>query len=125
MSELPKNVSKAWDNRKGPVVLATTDKQGVPNAVWITCVSKYNEEIILVADNYFCKTQKNILEGSKGAILFITEENESFQVKGTLTYHKEGPMFDDMKKWNPAKHPGHAAMALKVEEVYSGSEQLL
>ncbi len=29
------------------------------------------------------------------------------------------------KKWNPEKHPGHAAAALKVEEVYSGAEKLL
>ncbi len=30
-----------------------------------------------------------------------------------------------MKKWNPKKHPGHAAAALKVEEVYTGAEKLL
>jgi hypothetical protein len=29
-----------------------------------------------------------------------------------------------MKKWNPDKYPGHAAAALKVEEIYSGSEKL-
>jgi hypothetical protein len=30
-----------------------------------------------------------------------------------------------MKKWNPTKHPGHAAAALKVEQVFSGGEQIL
>jgi len=30
-----------------------------------------------------------------------------------------------MKQWNPEKHPGHAAAALKVEEAYSGAERLL
>jgi len=30
-----------------------------------------------------------------------------------------------MKKWNPPKHPGHAAAALKAEEIYSGAEKLL
>ena len=29
-----------------------------------------------------------------------------------------------MKKWNPKEHPGHAAAALKVEEVYKGGEKL-
>jgi len=29
-----------------------------------------------------------------------------------------------MKKWNPQKHPGHAAAALNVEEVSSGAEKL-
>jgi len=30
-----------------------------------------------------------------------------------------------MKKWNPAQHPGHAAVALHVEEVYEGKTKLL
>jgi hypothetical protein len=29
-----------------------------------------------------------------------------------------------MKKWKPTKLPGHASAALKVEEVYSGSEKI-
>jgi len=124
MSTLPENVSKAWDARKGPIIFSTVDKKANPNAIYATCVSKFDEETLVVADNYFDKTQRNILEGSKGSILFITEDDKAFQVKGTIEYIKEGPIFDDMKKWNPEKHPGHAAAALKVEEVYSGSEKL-
>jgi hypothetical protein len=29
-----------------------------------------------------------------------------------------------MKGWNPTKHPGHAVAVLRIEEIYSGSEQL-
>jgi len=125
MSELPENVSKAWDNRKGAIVFSTVDEKGVPNAIWATCVSKFNEETIVIADNFFDKTKKNILRGSKGSILFITNDDKAFQLKGSIEYHKQGAIFDDMKKWNPADLPGHAAAALKVEEVYSGSEKLL
>jgi uncharacterized protein len=125
MSQLPEDASKAWDNRKGPVVFATVDKNGVPNAIYATCVSKFNEETIVIADNYFDKTSTNILAGSRGSILFITNEDKSFQVKGTIEYHIEGKLFEDMKKWNPTKHPGNAAAALNVEEVYSGSKKLL
>lgn len=125
MVKLPEDVGKAWDDRKGPVVFSTVDKDGVPNAIYATCVSKFNEETIVIADNYFDKTRKNILAGSKGSILFITNEDKSFQVKGTIEYHTEGKLFEDMKKWNPTKHPGHSATALKVEEVYSGSINLL
>jgi hypothetical protein len=125
MSRLPEDVSKAWDNRKRPVVFATVDKNGVPNAIYATCVSKFNEETIVIADNYCDKTRKNSFAGSKGSILFITNEDKSFQAKGTIEYHTEGKLFEDMKKWNPTKHPGHAATALKVEEVYSGSKKLL
>jgi len=68
MPTLPEDVSKAWDNRKGPVVFATADKDGVPNAIYATCVRKFNEEIIVIADNYYYKTRKNILSGNKGWI---------------------------------------------------------
>lgn len=125
MPVLPENVSQAWNDRKGPIVLITNDENAVPNAIYATCVSKYDEETLVVADNYFNKTQQNLTSGSrKGALLFITEAGKAYQIKGTLEYHTEGPIFDDMKKWNSEKHPGHAAAALKVEEVYCGAEKL-
>lgn len=125
MSTIPDNVRKAWENRKGAVVLATVAADGTPNAIYATCVSRYDDETIVIADNYFDKTRKNILAGSKGAVLFMTGEGEAFRIKGTIEYLTEGPVFDDMKTWNPAKHPGHAATALKAEEVWSGSKKLL
>jgi predicted pyridoxine 5'-phosphate oxidase superfamily flavin-nucleotide-binding protein len=125
MSVLPEKVSKAWDARKGPVVFATVDGNGVPNAIYATCVSKFDEDTIVIADNFFDKTRKNIFEGSKGSVLFITEEDTAFQLKGTIEYHTEGAVFEDMKKWNPTQHPGNAATALRVEEVYSGAEKLV
>ena len=125
MPALPARVSKAWDDREGPIILSTVDENGNPNAIYATCVSKFSEDTIVVANNYFSKTLHNILAGSKGSILFITKEKASYQIKGTIEYHQEGPIFDDMKKWNPEKHPGHAAAALKVEEVYKGAEKLL
>ena len=125
MAILPKSVSKAWDDRKGPAVLTTVDDTGVPNAIYVTCVSKFSEDSIVVADNYFDKTRKNILAGSKASLLFITNDGKAFQIKGAVEYHKSGDVFEDMKKWNPKKHPGHAAAAVKVEEVYSGAERLL
>ncbi len=125
MAGLPEKVSKEWENREGPIILATVNTAGIPNAIYATCVSKFSEDTIVVANNYFSKTLENILAGSKGSILFITKEKKSYQIKGRIEYHKDGPIFDDMKKWNPEKHPGHAAAALKVEEVYAGAEKLL
>jgi hypothetical protein len=72
-----------------------------------------------------CKPQRAcpVLTGWAGS--FTTKEDKAFQVKETIEYQKEGSIFEDMKKWNPTKHPGHAAAVLKVEEVYSGSKKLL
>lgn len=125
MSTISEDVRKAWTNRKGAVILATAAADGTPNAIYATCVSRYDDETIVIADNYFDKTRKNILAGSKGSVLFMTETGEAFQIKGAIEYLTEGPVFDDMKKWNPAKHPGHAAAALKAESVWSGSKKLL
>lgn len=125
MPELPEETSKAWDNHKGPVILSTVNKDGVPNSIYATCVSKYDEQTLVVANNYFSKTMKNINAGNKASLLFITPDNTSYQVKGTLEYHTQGAVFDDMKTWNPEKHPGHGAAALKVEAVYKGAEKLL
>ncbi len=122
---LPEEVSKAWDNRKGPIIFTTVDENKVPNAIYAGCVSKFSEDTIVVADNFFDKTKKNILAGSKGTILFINSKGKSFQIKGTIEYHTEGEIFENMKTWNPEKHPGHAAAALKVEEAYSGAKKLL
>ena len=126
MAKLPKEVSDAWENMKGALVLTTVDSNGIANSIYATCISKFDEETIVVADNYFDKTRKNILSGSKkGVILFITNEDKAYQIKGSLEYHTDGAIFDDMKNWNPEKHPGHAAAVLKVEEVYKGADKLL
>jgi len=125
MMQLPANVSEAWNSKNGPVVFSTVDEKGIPNAIYATCVSKYDENTILIADNYFHKTKKNIFSGSKGSVLFITKENNAFQLKGSIEYHTNGPLFDDMKKWNSEDLPGHAVAALKVDSVYSGSDRLV
>jgi len=121
VTALPKIVREAWINREGPVVLVTVSADGVPNAIYATCVGTFGDDRLVVADNYFDKTRRNILDGCRGALLFITKEGKAYQIKGTLEYHREGEVFENMKAWNPPQHPGHAAAALRVEEVYSGA----
>jgi len=125
MPQLPKEVREAWEDRKGPAVLATVDASGAPNIIYVTCVSAYDESRLLVADNYFDKTRKNLLAGSAGAILFQNASGKAYQVKGVMEYQTEGPIFDHMKGWNPPKHPGHAVAVLNVQSAYNGAKQLL
>ncbi len=124
MINIPESVLTAWADREGPIVLTTVDAAGVPNAIYASSVSLHGENTVLVADNYFKKTRANILAGSRASVLFITKERKAYQLKGHLEYHTSGPVFDTMKSWNSPKHPGVAAAALKVEQVYSGGEQL-
>jgi predicted pyridoxine 5'-phosphate oxidase superfamily flavin-nucleotide-binding protein len=121
---LPERIDQAWEQREGPIVLATVDTAGTPNVIYATCVRRFDDTWV-VADNYFNKTRANILSGSEGALLFITKEGKSYQIKGRIEYHTEGKIFEEMKQWNPTRLPGHAAAALKVEHVFAGGEQIV
>lgn len=125
MSQIPEAVLAAWSDREGPIILTTVDGDGQPNAIYAGSVRLSGDDTLVVADNYFHKTRANILAGSKGSLLFITKEFKAYQIKGHYSYHTEGPVFDDMKTWNPDKYPGIAAAALSVEEIYCGAERLL
>ena len=124
MAALPEVVSKAWDDREGPVILATVDGAGAPNAIYASCVKKFSEDKLVVADNFFSKTRANIQAGSRGALLFITNEGKAYHVKGAIDYLTDGEIFDDMKAWN-GDRPGVAAAVVNVEEVFAGAEKLL
>ena len=117
MKELPKQVLNAWSQKEGPIVFATVASNSVPNSIYITCVSIYNQQSIVIADNYFVKTKENVQSNNSASVLFITVEGVSFQVKGRLVYHTQGAVFDFMKSWNQEKHPGNAAVELIPEQI--------
>ena len=117
MAFLPASVRQAWGDRDGPVILATVSPDGIPNIIYASCVGAFGDDRLV-------KTRRNLLTGGKGAILFRSKEGKAYQIKGTLEYHRDGKVFEDMKTWNPPKHPGHAAAALQIQEVYSGAEKL-
>lgn len=125
MKEITKIINKAWNNRKGPIIFTTVNKQGIPNSIYATCVSKIDDNKIVVANNFFNKTIENIFSGSMGSILFITNDDKSYQLKGTIGYFTEGDFFKDMKKWNPVNLPGHGAAIIEITEIYAGAEKLL
>ena len=124
MAAIPEVASKAWDDRKGAIILTTVDADGVPNSIWASCVKKFGEDKLVVADNFFNKTRANLQAPGKGALLLITNAGKSYQFKGSLGYATAGDVYDDMKSWN-GERPGVAAAVLHVEEVYSGAEKLL
>ncbi len=125
MSDTSHPVRDTWEGRSGPAIFTTVSPDGTPNSIYVTCIARYDDHTVLIADNYFDKTRQNIHDGSRGVLLYITEDSKTVQIKGPLSYHTEGPLFDHMKSWNPKKHPGNAAVALTVEEVYNGAKRLL
>ena len=125
MKEGKKILRDAWNSHDGPIVLATSDETGVPNAIYATFARLLDNERIVVADNYFHKTRANINRGSKGSVLFLTKEQKSYQAKGSIEYLTAGPIYEDMRQWVDPKHPRIAAAVLSVDEFYSGAEGLI
>jgi len=124
MTCIPQPALAAWANRDGYAVLTTVDPLGTPNAIYVGSFQLLGDDAVVIADNYFAKTRANIQAGSRGAFVFLTKERKSYQLKGRFEYLTAGPVFAEMKRWNPAKHPGVAAAVLRIDEVYCGAERL-
>ena len=125
MAKLTTEALNAWNNHDERMVFTTTDKNNVANSIWVLCAKLINDNQIVIANNAMNKTLENISNGSKGVLLYIAPERESYQLKGTLDYYTDGPIYDDMKSWLDAKFPGKGAVVFTIEEVYYGAEQVV
>ena len=121
---LPEEVASAWLEREGPLVLTTVDDNGMPNAIYAGIAKMIADGRIAVADNYFYKTIANIHNKCTASILFITKNRKSYQIKGRIDYHSEGPLYEEMLTWADPKHPRKGVAVMNPEEVYKGKERL-
>ena len=125
MAKLTPEALQAWQNHDERMVLTTTGTDNTPNSIWVICTKLINDEQFVIANNAMHKTLENVQAGSKGVLLYIAPERESYQVKGTLEYYANGPIYDDMKNWLDPKFPGKGALVLNIEEVFYGAEQVV
>lgn len=125
MAKLTSEALEAWQNHDERMVLTTISQNKQPNSIWVICAKLINENQFVIANNAMNKTLQNIKNGSQGTLLYIAPEREAYQVKGTLEYYEDGPVYDDMKSWLDPKFPGKGAVVLTIEEVYYGAEQVV
>ena len=125
MAKLTPEALEAWQNHDERMVLTTVSKDNEANSIWIICAKLINDEQFVIANKAMHKTLQNIKHGSRGALLYIAPEREAYQVKGSLEYYQEGPVYDDMKSWLDPKFPGKGALVLNIEHVYYGAEQVV
>jgi predicted pyridoxine 5'-phosphate oxidase superfamily flavin-nucleotide-binding protein len=109
------------------VVLATATKEGVPNVVPVGAKKILDEETILISDQFFDKTLKNIKENPYVAIT-IWDNHEGYQLKGTVNVETSGPRFEETARWIeemgkamnvPLKSKG--ALIIHVTDIFSVS----
>lgn len=125
MAKLTPEALAAWQHHDERMIFTTTNEDNVANSIWVICAKLINNEQFVIANNAFNKTLENIKMGSKGVLLYIAPERESYQVKGTLEYYENGPIYEDMKKWLDPKYPGKGALVLNIKEVYYGAEKVV
>ncbi|MHB1157503.1 MAG: pyridoxamine 5'-phosphate oxidase family protein [Phycisphaerales bacterium] len=125
IASLPPQVVEAWSHRAGPCALATVDHHGRPNVIYVGQIQRRGESAFMIADVHFHKTRQNIECNLPGALLFITDEKKSYQLRGRFTVHTTGPEFDHLKTWLDPQHgTPHAAVILHVEQVFQGADEL-
>jgi len=83
-----------------------------------------DDETILISDQYFDKTLKNLKNNPRAAIT-IWDKFEGYQIKGTITIETSGKRFEETAQW--IKEKGEAlnfplkskgAVVLKITDIY-------
>ncbi len=130
MAKMPKEVQDLIRDQGTPKIVATVDKNGIPNVTVKGSLTALDDETLAFADLYGDKTRtyNNLTDTKNVSILTYKVPMEppfpAYQVKGQLAeYQTSGPMFDQFAK--AIKDAIGADIAgvgiMKVEGVYSQS----
>lgn len=101
--------------------VATAAKDGTPNVVPIGAYKLLDDETMLISDQFFNKTLKNLKENSKIAFTYWGEKG-GYQIKGTVTIHTNDKVFEDDVAWMKEIRPNlkpKSAVIVKITDVYS------
>lgn len=89
MLQIPTEIKNLFE--KSIVAFGTCDKLMRPNIVAITCCKVVGPNQILITDNFFNKTYKNLLDNSQVSLSFWDEGGKSaYQLKGNAQYMTSG-----------------------------------
>lgn len=107
--------------KQKPLPIATSDKSGKPNVVFVTMWKIVDDETILFVDNFFNKTRKNIEANPNMAIVvYDSDSKKSYQLKGTVDIETKGERFSAAKEMADSKKlPGKAGFVFHVKEIYN------
>ena len=127
---IPDYIQKAI-NDQGLYILGTSSKENVPNLIYVKFLKVYNDSQILIANNKFFKTEKNLKENPQMSFVILDKESgKSYQLKGNVKIYQDGPIFEETVKWVKKFRSSNttylkSAVVLNVEEIYCGAEKIL
>ncbi|QSX06252.1 pyridoxamine 5'-phosphate oxidase family protein [Sedimentibacter sp. zth1] len=122
MTKMNEDVKKVISNMKiFPV--STSTKEGIPNVIPIAFVKVYDEDTLLIADNYLDKTYKNIEENPYVSIYVCdTAEGKAYQIKGEAIINTSGKVYEDTVKWVKevsSKLNPKSGVVVKITKIYN------
>jgi predicted pyridoxine 5'-phosphate oxidase superfamily flavin-nucleotide-binding protein len=105
-----------------PFILATSSKDGIPNAVPIGIFRINSDDEIVLADNFMLKTRKNLEENPAAAVTYWSPDDRyGYQLKGKTRIETSGKHYDETARgMEERKVPfkPKAVVILTVEEAY-------
>jgi predicted pyridoxine 5'-phosphate oxidase superfamily flavin-nucleotide-binding protein len=124
MAQMTERMQKLFD-KVDIAILATATADGTPNAVPVGAKKIIDPETVLVSDQFFNKTIKNLQSNPKASLMYW-EGHEGYQLKGTVTVETSGQRFDETVRWieGRSKQIGFpliskGAIILKIDEIYA------
>jgi len=73
--KIPKYVQEVI-NKQELHILSTSTKEGIPNIIYLKFLKVYNDEQILIVNNKFFKTEKNLLKNSRIAFVVLDKKKK-------------------------------------------------
>ena len=122
MVKLDAKICKAFSSQR-TIPMATVNKDGVPNVIYVGMWWWEGEETLCVVNNYLRKTLENIHDNGWASFVCYGE-NGSFQIKCQAEDLTQGPIYEKGRKIATDREkpfPGRSVLACKVVEVYQGS----
>ncbi|AEH61387.1 pyridoxamine 5'-phosphate oxidase-related FMN-binding protein [Methanosalsum zhilinae DSM 4017] len=122
MVKMPDEVIQTL-KKQNPVPVATASQNGIPNVALVGFLKVMNEETIMIADNFFNKTETNLKENPEIAIVaYDGYTKKSYQIKGHTEIKTSGPEYTAMVEWVNSVMPDmpkKAAVIVHVDGVYN------
>lgn len=105
-------------DKDNTVVLATSSLNCQPNAVFVE-VNRIKDDEIIITDNHFDLTLKNLFENPKVEILVYQEDYEyHFKIYGEAKYYSEGEYLEFVKSLESNKDfSPKGALVIKIKEI--------
>lgn len=126
MAKMTQRLREIFEKQE-TLVLATASNDGIPNVVPINAKKILDDETLLISDQFFHKTLRNLQENPRVAITFW-DRLEGYQIKGAVTIETSGTRYEDTARWIeavgkklnlPLRSKG--ALIVKIEEIYDVS----